>query len=71
VDRDLCAFGGDQHDHLKQVACGVRADEQPTVGVFSGVVDRERIVNCVDDVVIGDAVLAEGVRPSVCEVRVG
>jgi integrase len=41
--------------------CGVRADEQPTVGVFSGVFDRERMVDCVDDVVVGDAVLARRV----------
>jgi hypothetical protein len=56
VDRDLRGFGSYQHDHLKQVAGGVRADEQPTVGVFSGVFDRERIVDCVDDVVVGDVV---------------
>jgi hypothetical protein len=41
VDHDLRAFRSDQHDHLEQVASGVRADEQPTVGVFSGVFDRE------------------------------
>jgi hypothetical protein len=43
VDRDLSAIGRDQDDHLKQVACGVRADEQPTVGVLSGVFDDERM----------------------------
>jgi hypothetical protein len=55
VDHDLRAFGGDQHHGLEQVAGGVRADEQPTVGVFSGVFDRERMVDCVDDVLVGDA----------------
>jgi hypothetical protein len=57
VDHDLRAFRSDQHDHLEQVASGVRADEQPTVGVFSGVFDRERIVDCVDDVPVGDPCL--------------
>jgi hypothetical protein len=42
VNHDLRAFGRDQHDHLKQVACGVRTDEQPTAGVLSSVFDRER-----------------------------
>jgi hypothetical protein len=58
VDHDLRAFGRDEHDHLKRVACGVRADEQPTIGVFSGIFDRERIVDCEDDVLVGDAVSA-------------
>jgi hypothetical protein len=61
VNHNLRAFGREQDDDLKQVACGVRADEQPTVGVFSGVFDRERIVDCVDDVLVGDAVLARRV----------
>ena len=61
MDHDLRSLGRDQDDHLKEVAGGVRADEQPPVGVFSGVFDRERMVDCVDDVVVGDAVLARRV----------
>jgi hypothetical protein len=53
VDRDLSAVGRDQDDHLEQVACGIRADEQPTVGVVSGVFDRECMVDYMDDVLIG------------------
>jgi hypothetical protein len=58
MDHDLCAFRRDQDDHLEQVGCGVRADEQPTVGVFSSIFDRERMFDCVNDVLVGDAVLA-------------
>jgi hypothetical protein len=52
VDHDLCALGRDQDHQLKEVAVGVRADEQPPVGVFSSVFDRERMVKCVEDVLV-------------------
>ena len=50
MDHDLRALDRDEHDHLEQVACGIRADEQPPVGVFSSVFDRERMVDGVEDV---------------------
>jgi hypothetical protein len=58
VDGDLRAFGRDHDDDLKQVARRVWADEQPSVGIFAGILKRECMVDRVDDVWIGDAVLA-------------
>jgi hypothetical protein len=30
-----------QDDHLKQIDSAIRSDDQPTVGIFAGVLDRE------------------------------
>lgn len=43
MDRDLVALGGNHHNHLEQIACGIRADEEPTVWVLSGIFKGERM----------------------------
>jgi hypothetical protein len=48
---------GRQDDHLEQVAGAIRPDDQPTVGIFADVFDSERMVNGVQDVLVGDTVL--------------
>jgi len=55
---DKLAVGGDQHNDLEQVASPVRAKGEPTVGIFAGVFDDERMVDRVLHVVVGDAVFA-------------
>lgn len=40
-----CALDGHQDDDLKQVAGSVRPDDHPTVGIFAGVFDSERMVD--------------------------
>lgn len=49
---------GDQHDDLEQVAGAVGAKDEPTVRVLAGVLDYERVIDGVDDVVIVDTVSA-------------
>lgn len=61
MDRDLAALRRNQHDDLEQVPRGVRADDESAVWVSSGVFDCQRMVDCVEDVSVGDAVLARRV----------
>ena len=61
MDDDLAAFHQDHHDHFEEVAGSAGTNEQPTVRVFASIFGRERIVDGVDDVFVGDAVLARSV----------
>jgi len=45
VDHQLGVLAGHQDDDLEQVAGPIRPDGQPTVGVFAGIFDRERMVD--------------------------
>jgi hypothetical protein len=58
VDRQLRALIRDENDHLEQVPCTIWTDGKPAVWILSGILDSERMVNCVADVLVGDAVLA-------------
>jgi len=54
----LHALDRDEYHHLEQVPCMIRSDDEPAVRVLSGILDSERMVNCVADVFVSDAVLA-------------
>lgn len=58
MDCQLDTLSHDENHHLEQVPRAIRSDDEPTVWIFSGVLDRERMVNGVMDVFIGDAMLA-------------
>lgn len=57
MNHDLVTLDGDHDDHFQEVAGRVRADEKPTIGIFPGVFECERMVNGVEDVFVGDAVM--------------
>jgi len=61
VDRELGALDGGQNDHLEQVAGPIRPDDQPTVGIFAGVFDSERMVDGMMDIRIRDTALTRRV----------
>lgn len=56
MDGDLVIVAGDQHDDLEQVAGPVGPEEQPAIGVFTGIFDGQGMVDGVEDVLIGDTV---------------
>lgn len=60
MDDQLVVLGGDKDDDLEQVGGSVRADDQPSVGVFAEVVDNQGVLDGVDDVFVGDAMTASG-----------
>jgi hypothetical protein len=62
-DHELLAFDRREDDDLEQVAGAVGADEEPTVGFFSGVFDRTRMVDGVEHALVGDAVFASSATP--------
>jgi len=41
VNRELCAFHGDHHE---QVAGAIWADDEPSVGILTGVFQSERMI---------------------------
>ncbi|MDQ3723500.1 MAG: hypothetical protein M3376_10645 [Actinomycetota bacterium] len=41
MDGDLVSVAGDQHDDLEQVAGPVGPEEQPAIGVFTGIFDGQ------------------------------
>ncbi len=61
MNREPVALERCQDDHLKQIASAIRPDDQPTVGIFAGVLDRECIVDSMSDVRLHDTVLARRV----------
>ena len=61
MNREPVALDGCQDDHLEQIASAIRPDDQPTVGIFAGVLDRECIVDSMSDVRLHDTVLARRV----------
>ena len=58
MDHERIVVSADEDNDLEEVAGTVRADEQPSVWFLSGVFGRERMINRVEDVLVGDAVLA-------------
>ena len=56
MDRELSVLDGHQHNHLQELAGALRPDDQPTVGIFAGVFDSERMVDGVMDVLVHDTV---------------
>lgn len=61
MNRELGVLDRCQDDDLEQVASPIRADDQPAVGILSGVFDGECMVDGVVDVLIGDTVLSRRV----------
>jgi hypothetical protein len=58
VDRQLCALVREEDNDLERVPSAIRPDDEPAVRIFSGILDGERMVDCVADVFVDDAVLA-------------
>ncbi len=58
MDDELIAFGGDEHDHLEEVGRSVGSDDQLPVRIFAEVIDDHRVLNCMKDVIVSDAVAA-------------
>jgi hypothetical protein len=58
VDGELLSLGRHHHDDFQEVSCPVGTDDQPTVRLLSGIFDDERMVNGVQHVSVGYAVLA-------------
>ena len=50
------AFVGGEHDHFEEVASAVRPKDEPAIRVLAGVLDRERVVDGMIDVLVSDAV---------------
>ena len=61
MNRDLNVFHGRQDNDLEKVGGTAGPNDQPTVGVFAGIFDGKRMVNRVEDVFVGDCVLARRV----------
>lgn len=57
MDRQLRAFDREKNHHLKEVPCTIRPDDEPAVRVFSDILDGERMINCVANVLVERAVL--------------
>lgn len=60
MDDGLVTFAVHEHDQFEQVAGGVGADDEPSVGVLAEVFDRERVLDGVEDVGVVDAVATSG-----------
>lgn len=45
MDRKLGALHRDEDHHLEQVPGAIRADDEPPIGVFSGILDSERMID--------------------------
>ncbi|HZL04071.1 MAG TPA: hypothetical protein VFE45_01390 [Coriobacteriia bacterium] len=61
MDRELVALGSRQDDHLEKVARAIRPDDEPTVEVFAGIFDDQSMIDGVEDILLGDAVLSHRV----------
>jgi DNA-directed RNA polymerase specialized sigma24 family protein len=57
VDRELGVLNRRQSNHVQEIAGAISTDDQPTVGIFAGVFDGERMVDGVMDVLVNDTVL--------------
>ena len=57
MDHDFAALV-DEDDEFEQVARSIRADDKPSVWVFTDVLNRQRVLNGVLDVEIVDAMPA-------------
>jgi hypothetical protein len=61
VDRKLIALDSRQDDHLKEVARAIGPDDKPTVGIFASIFDDQSMIDGVEDILVGDAVLSRRV----------
>ncbi len=61
MDRKLVALGSRQDDHLKEVARAIRPDDEPTVGILASIFDDQSMIDGVEDILVGDAVLSRRV----------
>lgn len=58
MDHELVGFRCRHDDDLEKVCSAVWAEDKPAVGIFSGVFDSECMVDGVEDVCVGHAMLA-------------
>lgn len=61
MDGDLSALKSRQDDHLKEIPCGIRAEQKPAIGVVAGIFDSKGVIDGVENVIIGDTVSPSGV----------
>ncbi len=54
----MIGFDSKQDNDFQEVPGAVGTDEQPSVWFLSNIFNRERMVDSVEDVLIGDAVFA-------------
>jgi len=59
--RQRLVVGARQHEDLEQIAGAIRSDDQPSVRIFTGIFDSERMVDGGSDVLVGDTVLSRRV----------
>ena len=59
MDDQLVTFGGDEHDNFEEVRSAVGADDEPSLRVLADVIDKDRVLDGVEDVV-SDAVASSG-----------
>ena len=60
MDDQLVTLCGDEHDDFEEVRSAVGADDEPSVRVVAEVVDDQRVLDGVEDVVVSDPVTAGG-----------
>lgn len=57
----MAALGSRHDDHLEEVARAIRPDDELTVGIFASIFDDQGMIDGVDDILVGDAVLSRRV----------
>ena len=58
MNRELGSLTCDQNNHLEQVPSAIGPDDQPAVGFLASVFECDCMVDCVDRVLVSDAVLS-------------
>ena len=58
MDDQFIALCGDEDDDLKEAGGAIRADDDPPVRIFAEVVHDHRVFDGMENVLIGDAVVA-------------
>ncbi len=56
MDNQLVALVGHEHDDFEQVRGAVWSEDEPAVGVVTEVLDRHRVLDGMQHVVVGNAV---------------
>ncbi len=56
MDDDLVAVSADQDNEFEKIPCGVRSKDQPAVGIFTKVIDHQRVLDGMEHVVLRHAV---------------
>lgn len=52
MDDDLVAVSADQDDEFEKIPCRVRLEDEPAVGIFTKVVDQQRVLDGMEHVVL-------------------